>query len=77
MHRCRIDAQPLRQCVLSRDDDVHVVPAAQAMINDRQQTVRVGWEVDADDVGLLVDDMVEEPRVLVREAVVVLLPDVR
>jgi hypothetical protein len=37
----------------------------------------VGREVDADDLGLLVDDVVDEARVLVGEAVVVLPPDVR
>jgi hypothetical protein len=34
-------------------------------------------QVDADDLGLLVDDVVDEAGVLVAEAVVVLPPDVR
>jgi hypothetical protein len=34
-----------------------------------------GGKVDPHDFGLLVDDVVEEAGVLVREAVVVLLPD--
>ena len=65
------------QGVFSRNDDVDVMPAAQAMIEDRQQAVGVGRKVHAHDIGLLVDDVVEEARILVREAVVILLPDVR
>jgi hypothetical protein len=70
-----LPCQPLRQRVLAGDDDVHVVPAAQAVIEHRQQAVGVGRQIDAHDVGLLVDDMVEEAGVLMREAVVILLPD--
>ena len=62
--------------VLAGDHDVHVVAAAQAVIKHRQQTVGIGRQVDAHDVGLLVDDVVEEAGILVREAVVILLPDV-
>ena len=69
--------QPLRQRMLAGDHDIDVVAAAQAMVGHRQQAVRIGREVDPNDVGLLVDDMVDEARVLVCEAVVVLLPDVR
>ena len=64
------------QCVFSRHHHVHIVPAAQAVIKDRQQAVGVGRQVDAHDIGLLVDDVVEEAGILVREAVVILLPDV-
>ncbi len=34
-----------------------------------QQRVRIGREIDADHVGLLVDDMIDEPGILVAEAV--------
>ena len=63
--------------LLAGDDHVDVVAAAQAVVGDRQQAVRVRRQVDADDLRLLVDDVVDEARVLVREAVVVLAPDVR
>ena len=63
--------------LLARDDHVDVVAAAQAVVGDREQRVRVRRQVDADHLGLLVDDVVDEARVLVREAVVVLAPDVR
>jgi hypothetical protein len=47
------------------------------VVGHRQQRVGVGRQVDADDLGLLVDHVVDEARVLVAEAVVVLPPDVR
>ena len=71
-----VHRQPLRRRLLAGDDDIDVVPAAQAVIGDRQQAVGVGRQVDADDLGLLVDDVVDEPGVLMAEAVVVLPPDV-
>ncbi len=46
------------------------------MISDRQQTVGIRRKIDADDLGLLVDNVINEPRVLMAEAVVVLPPDV-
>ncbi len=47
------------------------------MVDGREQRVRVGRQVHAHDLGALVDDEVDEARVLVREAVVVLAPYVR
>ena len=64
------------QCVFARNHHVDVMPAAQAVIKDRQQAVGIGRKVNAHDIGLLVDDVVEETGILVREAVVILLPDV-
>ena len=62
--------------LLAGDDEVDVVPAAQAVISDRQQAIGVRRQIDADDLGLLVDDMVDETGVLMAEAVVILPPDV-
>ena len=45
------------------------------MVGDRQEGVGVRRQVDAHDRGLLVHDMVDESRVLMGEAVVVLAPD--
>ena len=42
-----------------------------------KQAIRVGRKIDAHHVRLLVDDVIDEARVLVREAVVVLAPDMR
>ena len=72
-----IHRQVVERWLLAGHDHVHVVPAAQAVICDRQQAVRVGRQVDADDLGLLVDDVVDEARILVGEAVVILAPNVR
>ena len=61
--------------LLARDDHVDVVAAAQAVVGHRQQAVRVRRQVHANHLGLLIDHVVDEPWVLVREAVVVLPPD--
>ena len=71
-----VHRQVVERRLLAGDDDVDVVPAAQAVIGDREQAVRVRRQVDPDDLGLLVHDVVDEARVLVAEAVVVLAPDV-
>ena len=47
------------------------------MIHDRQQAVGVRRQINAHDLGLLVHHNVEETRVLMREAVVILSPHVR
>ncbi len=73
----RVHRQPLGRRVFSRDHDIDVMTASQAVVHDRQQAVCIGWKVDPDNLGLLVDHVVDEPRVLVREAVVVLAPHVR
>ena len=62
--------------MFSRDHHVHVVPAAQTMIENGKKAVRVWRQIHPDDVGLLVDHVIEETRILVREAIVILLPDV-
>ena len=70
-----VHREPLRRGLLAGDDDVDVVAAAQAMVGDREQAVGVGRQVDADDLGLLVHDVVDEAGILVAEAIVVLPPD--
>ena len=57
------------ECRLLAGDD-HVDVAAEAVIRDREQGVRVRRQVDADDLRLLVHDVVDEAGILVREAVV-------
>jgi hypothetical protein len=52
------------------------MPAAQTVIKDRQQTIGIWREVDANDISLLIDDVVYETGILVRESIVILLPDV-
>jgi hypothetical protein len=57
------------------DDHVDVVAGVQTVVGDRQQTVGVRRQIHPHDVGLLVDHVIQEPGVLVGEAVVILLPD--
>ncbi len=71
----RVHRQVVQRRLLARHDDVDVVPAAQAVVGDGQQRVRVRREVHPDYLRLLVDHMVDEARVLMGEAVVVLPPD--
>jgi hypothetical protein len=75
MHNSLIHGEPLWKRVLPCNHDVHVVSAAQAVVEDGQEAVGVGREITANDVSLLVDDVIEEAGVLVREPVVILLPD--
>ena len=70
-----VHRQPHRGRLLARDDEVHVIAAAETVVGYAEEAVGVRREVDADDLGLFVDNMVDEPRVLVTEAVVVLPPD--
>jgi len=72
-----VHVEPLPLGLLAGDDDVDEVAAAQAVVGHRQQAVGVGRQVDAHHVRLLVGDVVDEAGVLVRQAVVVLAPDVR
>src|SRR6516162_5174026 len=72
-----VHSQPHRGWLLARDDDVHVVAAAQTVVGNAEKAVGIRREVDADDLGLFVDNMINETRVLVTEAVVILPPDMR
>ena len=47
------------------------------MIGDRQQAIRVRRQIDPHDVGFLVGDVIDEARILVGKAVVILAPDMR
>jgi hypothetical protein len=49
----------------------------QAVVGDREQRVGVWRQVNAHDIGFLVGNMVDKARILMREAVVVLAPNVR
>ena len=70
-----IHGEPLRRGLLAGDHDVDVVAAAQAVVCHRQERVGVGRQVDPDHLRFLVHNVVDESRVLMAEAVVVLAPD--
>ncbi|OIQ69769.1 hypothetical protein GALL_486260 [mine drainage metagenome] len=69
-----IHVQELQMLLLVADDDVDIVGALETMVGDRQQAVHIGRKVDTRDIGAFVDDQVEEARILMREAIVVLPP---
>src|SRR5204862_3710831 len=75
MFDCRIHIQPLRGGLLANHDYVDVIAAAQAMVSDGEERVRIRRQVDSDDLGLLVHDMIDEAGILMTEPVVVLPPD--
>jgi hypothetical protein len=75
MPDCLVHGQPLRRWLLAGDDEIDVIAAAQAVVGDRQQAVGVGRQIDADHFRLLIHNMVDEPRILMAEAVMVLAPD--
>jgi len=55
----------LQRGLFSRNDHVDVVAAAQAVVGDGEQRVGVGRQVHAHDLGLLVDHVIDEARILV------------
>ena len=57
------------------DDNVDIVAATDAVIKAAQQAVSIRRQIQANNVGLLVGDMVHEARILMGEAVMILLPD--
>ena len=74
---CLVDGEPLRLGLLAGHNQVNVMAAAQAVIRHREQRVGVRRQIDANHIGLLVHQVVDEAGVLVAEAVVVLPPNQR
>ena len=64
----------MRCRLLAGDNDVDVIATAQAVVGDRQQAVGVGRQIDANNLGFLVDDVVDETGILMAEPVVILPP---
>src|ERR1017187_1762811 len=71
------DIEPLPLGLFTGNDQVDVVPAAKTVISYREQAVRVGWQIDAHDVGLFTRNVIYEAWILMGEAVVILPPDMR
>ncbi len=71
-----IHIEPLRCRLLSRHNDVDIVPAPQAVIGYREKSVGIGRKVYPDHICLLIHHVVDKTRVLVAESVMVLPPDV-
>src|SRR5664280_522235 len=75
MYYCSVHCKPLWECMFSCNHNINVMPAAQAVIKNRQQAVCIWWKVNTYYISFLVHDMVEEARILVRETIVILLPN--
>ena len=69
--------KPLKFRLFTRDNDVDIILAAQAVIGHRQERVGVGWKVDSHNVGLLIHYVIDETGILMAETVVILPPHVR
>lgn len=67
----------LQMRLLIGNDHIEVARAAQAVIRDAQQTIRVRRQVDAGDFRALIRHQVQEAGILVSEAVMVLAPNRR
>ena len=72
-----VHRQPRRRGLFAGHDHIDVIAAAQTMVGDREQAVRIGRQINADHLGLLVHDVIDEARILVREPIVILPPDMR
>ena len=60
-----VHRQPLRCWILSCNNDVDIIATAQTVIRNRQESIGIGRQIDSDDFGFFVDDMVDEAGVLV------------
>ena len=60
--------------LLVGDDTIDVVLATEAVVHATQETVAIWRKVNPNDFGALVADDVQEARILMGEAVVVLTP---
>lgn len=69
-----LHVEKLEMILLIGHNNVDVALTCQAVVHCTEQTVSIWWEVNPDNLGRLVGDNVEETRVLVSEAVVVLTP---
>ncbi len=69
-----VHGQPRGRGLFASYDHIDVIAAAQTMVGDREETVRVGRQIDADHAGLLIHDVINEAGILVREPIVILPP---
>ena len=71
-----VHIEPLQGELLAAGDDVHVVAAAQAMIDHAEQAIGVRRIVDADHLAPSLQRVIDEAGRLMAEAIVVVAPDV-
>ena len=73
----RIYVEPLQCGLLAGDDHIDIMSAPQTVICDRKQAIGVRWQINANNISLLIHDMVDKAGVLMSEPVVILPPYVR
>ena len=66
-----LHAEILQVQLLVGDDGVDVVGGAETVVHNRQQAISVRREIDADNLWGLVGNDIQEPRILMGEAIVI------
>src|ERR1700740_1885677 len=69
-----VHAQPLKLRLLINDDEVKIVMTPEAVICYREQAIGVRWEVNPHYVCLFTDQVIDKPRPLVAETIMVVAP---
>src|SRR5258705_9275799 len=73
----RLHVEILQRRLFPRNDYIDVVAAAQAVISHREQRVGIGRKIYSDDLGFLFHYKIDETRILMAEAIMILPPNVR
>ena len=63
----RFDIEPLPFQLLAGNDQVDVVPASETVIGHRKEAIGVGRQINPDNIGAFVRDMIDEAGVLMGE----------
>src|SRR5215471_6623828 len=71
-----VHIQPLKAELFAAGDDIHVVPAAQAMIEYTEEAIGVGRKINPDNLGPAVQGIADKAWRLMTESVVVVSPAV-
>ena len=71
-----LHVQPLKLRLLSAGDDIHVIAAAHAMVEDAQQTVGIWWIIHANYFTAARQSIVYVSGCLMAEAIVIVAPRV-
>jgi hypothetical protein len=67
--------EELQMILLVCYNDIDIVRALEAVIHRRQQAISIGRQIYSDDLRRLIAEDIEETRILMREAVMILTPD--
>lgn len=70
-----VHSEELQVLLFVGDDDVDIILTTKAVVHGGEQTIGIRRKVDTHNIRALVGNNVEETRILVRKAIVVLTPD--